>query len=125
VHLQWLRSRARAKRWEEEVELVLGEMRRVSKFLEYERERWLGEAKRRGAGVGSPEVVAAPLIEGLSAYAYRQAELRNHLGCHFGYLWRHVDRWNQDPRVVPTVRHWLSSVIEPDKSPWLYSYRLN
>jgi hypothetical protein len=116
VRLQWLRSRARANRWDEEVELLVVEMRRVAKFLEYERDRWFGEARRRSEGV------AAPLIEGLTAYAYRQAELRNRLRCHFDYLWRHVDQWKQDPKAVPTVRHWFSSVIEPDKSPWLYNY---
>jgi hypothetical protein len=119
VRLQWLRSRARASRWEEEVRLVSEEMRRVSKFLEYERDRWLGEAKRRNVEAMAGHT-QSPLMEGLMAYAYRQAELRDRLRCHFDYLWRHADRWKQDPAGVPTFRHWYSSVVEPDKSPYLY-----
>jgi hypothetical protein len=125
VWLQWLRSRARANRWDEEVELLVVEMRRVARFLEYERERWNSAAKRRDV---SSEVLPAgqgPLMEGLTAYAYRQADLRNRLRCHFDHLWHHVDQWKQDPGAVPTVRHWFSSMIEPDKSPWLYNYQLS
>jgi hypothetical protein len=98
-------------------------MVRVLKFLEYERDRWLGEAKRRIVVASSEggSVTKSPLMEGLMAYAYRQAELRDRLRSHFDYLWRHADHWRQDPGRVPTVRHWYSSVIEPDKSPYLYT----
>jgi hypothetical protein len=95
-------------------------MVRVLKFLEYERDRWLGEAKRRNVGA-SAEKPQSPLGEGLMAYAYRQAELCDRLHSHFNYLWRHADRWKQDPAGVPTVRNWFSSAIEPDKSPFLYT----
>jgi hypothetical protein len=99
VRLQWLRSRARAIRWEEEVKLISAEMGRVLKFLEYERDRWLGAAKQRDQGVSSER---SPLMEGLTAYAYRQAEHRDRLRSHFDYLWRHADRWKQSPAAVPT-----------------------
>jgi hypothetical protein len=121
IRLQWLRSQARASRWEEEVKLVSEEMGQVSKFLEYKRDRWLGEAKRQNADASSEMAGQSPLMEGLMAYAYRQAELRDLLRSHFDYLWRHADHWQRDPAGVLTMRHWYSSVIEPDKSPYLYT----
>lgn len=74
-------------RWEEEVGLLLEEMRRVKAFLTWQAEWWVTQACRRGLGT------SLPLIEGLTAYARRQAHIRLELKAHFENMWRFVNQW--------------------------------
>jgi hypothetical protein len=60
------------------------------------------------------------LNEGLAGYAYRQADLRERMWCHFKCLWRYVDDWRKDPRLIPTTRNWYANCIQPDSSQFLY-----
>ncbi|KAG1785081.1 uncharacterized protein HD556DRAFT_1314530 [Suillus plorans] len=80
VRIEWCKSRARALRWAEEVELLREEMRRVLQFLAWQAAWWDGQGNRRVRE-------CAAETEGLKAYAARQANLRRRLGGHFCMLW--------------------------------------
>ncbi|KAG1877410.1 hypothetical protein F4604DRAFT_1880388 [Suillus subluteus] len=69
LRIEWCKSRARAHRWAEEVELLQEEMRRVASFLSWHAGWWEEQANRR-------TVLAAPEQEGIEGYAKRQATLR-------------------------------------------------
>jgi hypothetical protein len=118
----WLKSRARAHRWREEIELLKEEMDRTHKFLEWEEGWWNSQVNRRQPTVlvGDTPVTDVTLLEGLEAYARRQADLRRRLWEHFGYLWRDVGSWINKGEV-PTQRNWYSS-LAPEDSPHLYRY---
>ncbi|KAJ7040183.1 hypothetical protein C8F04DRAFT_912963, partial [Mycena alexandri] len=40
LRVEWSRAKARKKRWEEEVELLREEMRRILRYLQWEQDRW-------------------------------------------------------------------------------------
>lgn len=40
LRVDWSRAKARKTRWDEEVELLREEMRRVLRYLEWEKSRW-------------------------------------------------------------------------------------
>jgi hypothetical protein len=68
----WVRMKARRDRWNEEIQLLLEEMRRTVSFL-----RWQGQSWERKVNVRSVE---DPLLQsGLSAHARRQAHIRHTL----------------------------------------------
>jgi hypothetical protein len=122
IRVMWLKSRARAHRWKEEIQLVREEMERVKKFFEWEEEWWKSQANGRQPTVliGETAVSDVMLAEGLEAYANRQADLRHRLRNHFGYLWRDVASWIEKGEV-PQERNWFSR-LRPEDSPYLYRY---
>ncbi|KAJ7043420.1 hypothetical protein C8F04DRAFT_1207359 [Mycena alexandri] len=67
VRVEWAKAKARKERWEEEVELLREEMRRVLRFLRWRSLWW---ETRRGT---RREQVSQELRAGLEAYAARQA----------------------------------------------------
>lgn len=69
MRIEWCKARARAKRWEEEVELLVEEMRRVLAFWKWDAARW----DERGKNFVSDDDA---VLEGHHAYAQRQATLR-------------------------------------------------
>ncbi|KAJ7697293.1 hypothetical protein B0H16DRAFT_1706245 [Mycena metata] len=71
VRVEWSKAKARRERWEEEVELLREEMKRVLRFL-----RWR-------AVTGVPRELAA----GLAAYAARQAALHREIAWRFKASW--------------------------------------
>ena len=76
LRVEWAKSRARAARWTEEVELLCEEMRRTLVFLEWRAEWWRKRAHHR---VDAP----AHLRHGIEAYALRQAALQQRIAnCH-------------------------------------------
>ncbi|KAG2153817.1 hypothetical protein DEU56DRAFT_868442 [Suillus clintonianus] len=79
VCIKWCKSRARALRWSEEVELLREEMRRVLKFFAWQAAWWEDQGKRR---VGE----CAAHAEGVYAYAVRQANLRRRMADDFRIL---------------------------------------
>ena len=81
LRLRWLRRRAAAMRWSEELELVQEEMARVKQFLGWEREEWLNAATLR---IGSADTA---LLDGLTAYAQEQIDIRQHRERYFDWLW--------------------------------------
>ncbi|KAK7026667.1 hypothetical protein VNI00_015540 [Paramarasmius palmivorus] len=71
--VEWARSRARMKRWEEEILLLDEEMRRTLTSLEWTTSRWY---ERASTG-----------IEGKDAYAFRQATQYRLLAARFKSMW--------------------------------------
>ncbi|PBK63848.1 hypothetical protein ARMSODRAFT_990134 [Armillaria solidipes] len=78
---EWCRSRARAKRSEEEVLLLREEMRRVLCFLRWKAEWWVQRIERRDVQRDEG------LREGLRVYAGRQRDLQLALRARFQELW--------------------------------------
>jgi hypothetical protein len=73
-------------RWKEEVLLLHEEMRRVAAFLEWQASWWV---ERGGAYTG----VDATHTEGLRAYGYRQASVRQGIHAHFVAKWQWVSKY--------------------------------
>ena len=82
MRVEWAQCLARADRWEEEVDLLQEEMRRVVHFLEWKSKEWLLRADAR-AGAVSEEVSL-----GISAYARKQASVYSKLSIRFCQHWR-------------------------------------
>lgn len=101
LRIEWCKSKARADRWSEEVELLREEMRRVERFLHYRANCW--DARVAQKGFPSPWTDAATL-EGCQAYALEQAVQFRAIGVRFTHMWRYVDRFIQacgEGDVVP------------------------
>ena len=62
---EWAKMKARRDRWEEEYQLVQEEMCRIVAYLEWKADWWKNQASRR-------VLDNRALVQGLSAYAYRQ-----------------------------------------------------
>lgn len=77
--MEWAKTWARSRRWDEEVDLLKEEMRRVLISLEWKACWW--EDRRVVAGF------TASHREGASAYTSSQARLLRGLGKHFQKLW--------------------------------------
>lgn len=77
---EWAKMRARGDRWDEEYMLVQEEMRRTVVYLEWKANWWKGQASRR-------VVENATLMQGLSAYAYRQESLLTSLAASCAMKW--------------------------------------
>ncbi|KAH9836221.1 uncharacterized protein C8Q71DRAFT_708478 [Rhodofomes roseus] len=84
LRIEWCKSRARANRWDEEVDLLREEMRRVVRYHSWKARQWLDNADAR-------PTLAANAREGLSAYAHRQAEIRTTMRSVCAHGWRYVD----------------------------------
>ena len=74
--VEWLKARARPKRWWEETYLCMEEMRRCLATLRHEERIWKGRSTARQ--VGDPH-----LQEGLTAYAADQEDIRVRMRDHF------------------------------------------
>jgi hypothetical protein len=80
LRIEWCKARAREARWREEIELLQEEKRRILAFMSWQADMWISHKHRRLH-------VADEVLEGLTAYADRQASLRRRLGSHFNSLW--------------------------------------
>jgi len=80
LQIEWAKSRARAARAAEEVLLLREEMRRVIEFLKWKSKWWVSRAECPSEDKG--------LVEGLCAYAYKQASLQKGLSQHFQSIWK-------------------------------------
>ena len=67
LRVEWLRCRARAARWKEEIQLLEEEMRRSIEFCRWSASWWEGQASLR-ARTTLPHVA-----EGIATYAFEQA----------------------------------------------------
>lgn len=88
LRIEWCKARARAKRWSEEVDLLLEEMRRICAFLEWQAGSWDRLAYRQGV----PEDVQR---DGLAAYAKKQASIKREMRGRFTEQWRHAVEYAQ------------------------------
>lgn len=105
LRIEWCKSRARARRWSEEVALLLEEMRRVTAFLEWQAAWW--ETQDRA-------LVESDCVqrEGLSAYCQRQASIRQEMRARFAGHWNDVETYAsmgldddellRDSQITPT-----------------------
>jgi hypothetical protein len=109
LRIEWCKARARAQRWSEEVRLLLEEMRRVLQFLQWKASVWdmragflqqdLENAERTTDKLLGSRLLLASRIEGVRAYAYRQAHIQRVLYNYCRALWHEVP-----PLVVSQVR---------------------
>ncbi|KAF7426460.1 hypothetical protein PC9H_008829 [Pleurotus ostreatus] len=86
VRLEWCKSRARAMRWSEEVDLLKEEMRRVLQFMEWQASEW----EKRAESTESTGSAAGDIQRGAAAYAKRQASIRRSLTAEFRRMWSSV-----------------------------------
>ncbi|KAF7315023.1 CxC2 domain-containing protein [Mycena indigotica] len=82
VRVEWSKARARRARWNEEVELIREEMKRVLRSLRFAQNEWAARATSARLFV-DPEVA-----NGLRAYALRQVELHKRIAEGFYTEWR-------------------------------------
>ncbi|KAF8978718.1 hypothetical protein BDQ17DRAFT_1338614 [Cyathus striatus] len=68
------------KKWNEELQILMEEMRRVVKFCEWKSEWWMMKANERS-------VKNDTVQQGLVAYAYKQSELANDLATSCAHTW--------------------------------------
>lgn len=88
VRREYLKARARKHRWNEEVELLKEEMRRVLRYLQWRADWWRARETRW-------EDLDAEVSDGLRAYAARQAAGCIAIMVHFRMKW--------DEKVVRTA----------------------
>lgn len=80
VRVEWLKARARAQRWEEEVRMLRAEMNRVLEFFSWKATWWATSTTRTS--------VSPQLGEGLTAYAAEQADMYRRIRVAFETLWQ-------------------------------------
>jgi len=93
LRIEWSKSRARAKRAQEEVLLLQEEMRRSLQYLAWKAHWWESQAAARSVDKG--------LAEGLQAYSAKQARLQCDLADLFRTLWKDPlqEATNSDPPI--------------------------
>ncbi|KAJ7099168.1 hypothetical protein C8R44DRAFT_747853 [Mycena epipterygia] len=88
LRIEWAKTRARAWRWTEEVDLVEEEMRRVLLFLDWKAAWWLTLIDE------CPVVVEDETMrEGFKAYALRQSRMQRSLKSRFEGNWKDVAQY--------------------------------
>lgn len=85
IRVEWGKSRARAERYQEEIKLVEEEMNRTLRFFVWKAADW----HKKGA-VSRTEDAPSGYVEGLKAYAERQAALCQSLHDAFSLQWKGV-----------------------------------
>ncbi|KAJ7030155.1 hypothetical protein C8F04DRAFT_1187110 [Mycena alexandri] len=88
LRVEWAKTRARAARWTEEVDLLEEEMCRILVFLEWKATWWRSLKGRREDVVQDRE-----LTDGFNAYAERQAVIQETMKGRFEDNWKDVARW--------------------------------
>jgi hypothetical protein len=97
LRTEWAKSFARAARWEEEVSLLVEEMRRVLWFVRWKREWWNMQGKVRGEEAG----IQLKIVNGLMGYAAKQAAMWDDMGMRFASEWFPLLRSNGLPAEWP------------------------
>ncbi|KAF9019901.1 hypothetical protein BDZ89DRAFT_1093800 [Hymenopellis radicata] len=90
LRIEWCKARARKLRWQEEVELLLEEMRRVIQYHRWQGEWWLQRLDMRRTDV-SPE-----LHQGMFAFAMEQAARRADIANDLSGKWAAVRQVAED-----------------------------
>ncbi|KAJ7457085.1 hypothetical protein FB451DRAFT_1510779 [Mycena latifolia] len=79
LRVEWARAKARKSRWDEEVELLREEMRRVIRYLAWQVAYW----EQLRATTAARVDIGAATRHGMEAYAAKQAALYRQLSDHF------------------------------------------
>lgn len=87
LQVEWAKARARAERWEEEVQLVYEEMRRTIVYC-----RWKANWWRERATPGVRSAVSAELQDGMAGYSGEHAALEDAMGDTLEKKWGKVRR---------------------------------
>jgi hypothetical protein len=82
MRVEWAKSQARCERWNEELMLVVEEMRRIPWYMEWKAQWWEQQATRRF------EDGTVLLDMGCRAYAAKQAHICRSLGSKFRRMWK-------------------------------------
>ncbi|KAI0083406.1 hypothetical protein BDY19DRAFT_998587 [Irpex rosettiformis] len=82
IQIEWTKTRARAQRWAEEVQLIQEEMRRTIVFFEWKAQWWREQANHRSL------FISAAVRSGLIAYAEKQAVMYENLALRFLGMWK-------------------------------------
>ncbi|KAJ6517927.1 hypothetical protein C8R47DRAFT_959948, partial [Mycena vitilis] len=85
LRIEWAKTRAKAMRYREEVDLLEEEMRRVLQFQEWRAAWWKGLV-----GLRADLQPDAALREGHAAYAWKQAGYMEKIGTRFGKMWADI-----------------------------------
>ena len=105
LRIEWCKAQERARRYEEEVELVLEEMRRTLVTFEYNACEWEQRATRSLPATLDPTTVA-----GAAAYAYKQAKIHRQL------VTLCITDWYEILEGQPLAKPWLENYDRPPKS---------
>jgi len=81
MRVEWAKSQARADQWNEEVHIILEEMRRTIAYYEWKQSWWLGH------GQSSSEGGDRYVEHGLGAYAQKQAHICKCMAEGFAKSW--------------------------------------
>ncbi|KAI9064965.1 hypothetical protein FKP32DRAFT_1568832 [Trametes sanguinea] len=101
MRAEWARTKARAERWEEEVVLLVEEMRRVVAYFEWQARWWDEQANRRANRPSSPRF-SFDLADGVRAFAQKRAR-------HFrGLAFRCARRWTPVLQDLGHTPAWAS-----------------
>lgn len=103
MRAEWAINRARVRRWEEEVEILLTEMSRGVAFFEYSAESW----RKR---IGTRPEMRADIQSGLNAYAYQKSLMYSLLALSCKKRWRLAlrecglpDLWPSSPQETDSL----------------------
>ncbi|TFK80129.1 hypothetical protein K466DRAFT_504425 [Polyporus arcularius HHB13444] len=101
LRVEWCKSRARAMRWTEEVELLQEEMRRTVAYHQWAETRWFDLLDNTFPH--HPDY-----REGANAYARRQAAMRSSMRKYCEKSWQYVKMWvclgtNDDDSSIPDM----------------------
>ncbi len=80
VRMEWAKTKARAERWQEEVNLLKEEMCRAIEDMEWRAQQW-------NTRVNARPNVPPDLLQGLMAYAYKQADIQNSFAAGYARRW--------------------------------------
>ena len=100
--VEWAKSKARADRWWEEIQLLNEEMRRTICYLDWKANWWV--LRRRLQGDTTSEVK-----HGLGAYVAKQADLNCRLARSFASRWYPLLTKHSMPIAWP--EYYLSTVV--------------
>jgi hypothetical protein len=109
LRVEWAKTRARAMRYREEVDLLEEEMRRVLQFL-----RWRAEWWRQLSPLRADVQTEPALREGHTAYAERQAKIFEKLHDRFQGLWKDVPRFLEGARATYATMEPDEDDVDPD-----------
>ena len=94
LRCEWAKSKARASRWNEEVLLVVEEMRRVIDYFDWKTHWWSEQGKARTD-------LDIDIADGIKAYAAKQGYINQQLASSFASKWCKVLVANDFPVEWP------------------------
>jgi len=103
LRIEWCKAQERAKRYEEEVELVVEEMRRTLVTFELNACEW----DQRATSISLHTPLASAVTTGATAYAHKQADIQRNLIKVF------INDWYEVLEKQPLASSWLRKYPRP------------